>query len=95
MANMKYSMTNISVASGTAVFYLVNAEPVPCGFGDCRHNVVITALDKRTVAYSDTVEPGKTKLFTIEEMPKGKYSFHDDIGVHFTELNMSGTLDVI
>jgi hypothetical protein len=50
--------------------------------------------DKRTVAYSDNVEAGKSKVFTIEAMPSGKYSFHDDIGMRLTELNMSGTLEV-
>jgi hypothetical protein len=94
MENMKYSTMSISVPSGRVVFYLVNAERVPCGWPNCRHDMVITTLYKRTVAYSDIVEAGKTKVFTIEAMPEGKYSFHDDIGMHFTELNMSGTLDV-
>ena len=95
MRNMKYSPDSISVPSGRVVIYLVNAEAVPCGWPNCQHDVVITTSDKRTVAYSDTVEAGKTKVFAIEAMPTGKYSFHDDIGMHFVELNMSGPLDVI
>jgi hypothetical protein len=56
--------------------------------------MVITTQDKKTIAYSDNVEIGKTKVFTIEAMPAGTYSFHDDIGMHLVELNMAGTLDV-
>ena len=56
--------------------------------------MVITTLDKRAIAYSDTIAAGKTKVFTIEAMPAGRYLFHDDIGMHFIELKMSGTLDV-
>ena len=94
MENMKYSMKSITAPSGTIVFYLVNAEHVPCGWPDCRHDMVITTPDNRTVAYSGTVAAGKTTVFTIEGMPVGKYSFHDDIGMHFAELKMAGTLEV-
>ena len=94
MKDMKYSPQKISVPSGKVVFYLVNAEAAPCGWPDCRHDMVITTQDKKTIAYSDNVEIGKTKVFTIEAMPSGAYSFHDDIGMHLVELNMTGTLDV-
>ena len=94
MQNMQYSPKSISLPSGRVVFYLVNAEPLQCGFGDCRHDMVITTPDTRTVAYSEIVKAGKTKVFTIEAMPKGTFSFHDDIGVHYIELKMSGSLDV-
>jgi hypothetical protein len=94
MEGMQYSPKSISVPSGRVVFYLVDAERVPCGWPDCHHNMVITTSEKRALAYSDTIEAGKTKVFTIEAMPQGKYSFHDDIGMHFIELNMAGTLDV-
>jgi plastocyanin len=94
MKDMKYSPKSISVPAGKVVFYLVNAEPAPCGLPDCRHDMVITTQDNRTIAYSDHVEIGKTKVFTIEAMPSGTYAFHDDIGMHLIELNMTGTLDV-
>jgi plastocyanin len=94
MKDMKYSPKSISVPAGRVVFYLVNAEAAPCGWPDCRHDMVITTQDKKTIAYSDNVEIGKTKVFTIEAMPSGTYSFHDDIGMHLVELNMAGTLDV-
>ena len=94
MKDMEYSPNSISVPSGRVVLYLVNAEAVPCGLPNCHHDVVITTLDKRAIAYSDIIEEGKTKVLTIEAMPSGKYLFHDDIGMHFVELNMSGTLDV-
>ena len=61
---------------------------------NCRHDMVITTLDKGAIAYSAIVEIGKTTVFTIDAMPAGKYSFRDDIGMHFIELNMSGTLEV-
>ena len=94
MGNMTYSPRSISLQSGRVVFYLVNAEAVPCRWPNCTHDMVITTSDQRTVAYSDNVQAGKSKVFTIEAMPPGKYSFHDDIGMHFIELNMAGTLEV-
>jgi plastocyanin len=94
MKDMKYSPKSISVPAGKVVFYLVNAETAPCGWPDCRHDMVIATQDKKTIAYSDNVEIGKTKVFTIEAMPSGTYAFHDDIGMHLVELNMTGTLDV-
>jgi len=94
MANMTYSPRSINLQSGRVVFYLVNAEAVPCRWPNCTHDMVITTLEKRPIAYSDNVQAGKNKVFTIEAMPPGKYSFHDDIGMHFIELNMAGTLEV-
>ena len=94
MKNAQYSPHSISLRSGKVVFYLVNDEALQCGLLDCRHDMVITTSDKETLAYSDTIEPGKAKVFTIESMPSGQYPFHDDIGVHFVELNMAGSLDV-
>lgn len=94
MQNMAYSPKTMTAPSGRVVFYLVNAEPVPCPLPDCRHDMVITTLDNRPIAYSDHIEAGKSKVFTIESLPAGKYLFHDDIGAHNVELHMSGTLDV-
>jgi len=94
MKDMKYSPKSITVPSGKVVFYLLNAEAAPCGWPDCRHDMVITTQDQKTIAYSDNVEIGKSKVFTIEAMPSGTYSFHDDIGMHLVELKMTGTLDV-
>ena len=94
MRNAQYSPKEISVRAGRLVFYLSNEEPTPCELLNCLHDIVITGSDSRAIAYSDKIQPGKAKVFTIESMPPGEYPFHDDIGMHYAELKMSGTLEV-
>jgi uncharacterized cupredoxin-like copper-binding protein len=92
MTGVSYSHPSVSAKAGTVVFYLVNRDPN--SDADQPHDMVVTsAASIDPIARSDHIEPGKSEVFTIENLPPGTYPFHCSVDGHAMS-GMKGTLTV-
>jgi plastocyanin len=86
MTEFHFEPSTISVASGKAVFFLVNA-------GTQSHDLSIRDASGATVAHSDLVSAGDTFVFTVDSIAAGTYTYFCSQPGHETQ-GMKGTLTV-
>jgi plastocyanin len=87
MTEYSFSPSDVTVANGKVVFYLVNA-------GSQSHDMVIK--DKASgskVAGSELISAGDSFVFTVNSLPAGSYNFICDQPGHEAS-GMKGTLTV-
>ena len=85
MTEYSFTPSDITVANGKVVFYLVNA-------GSLSHDVIIK--DKSSgakVAGSELISAGDSFVFTVDSLPAGSYNFICDQPGHEAS-GMKGTL---
>jgi plastocyanin len=68
MTEYHFEPSTISLPSGKAVFFLVNA-------GTTSHDLSIRDSSGATVAHSDLVSAGDTFVFTVDNIAAGKYTY--------------------
>ena len=93
----RYAPPTITVPSGKVVLYLVNVPIAPPNFGPA-HNVVIgPVVGGEALAASETVQAGKSGVFTLDNVPPGTYAFWCTVSAghapHYTN-GQVGTLTV-
>lgn len=81
---------NLSISAGEAVFFLKN---VPFEFENPQHNFRIGQVMLETLASSEPLNPGRSGVLTIPDLPAGTYSYWCTIGAHWSA-GMVGTLTV-
>jgi nitrite reductase (NO-forming) len=87
MTEYSFSPSDITVANGKVVFYLVNA-------GGLSHDMVIKDKSSGSkVAASELISAGDSFVFTINSLPAGSYNFVCDQPGHEAS-GMKGTLTV-
>ena len=68
MTEFKFDPSTMSVASGKAVFFLVNA-------GTTGHDMSIRDSSGATIAHSDLVSAGDSFVFTVDSIAAGTYTY--------------------
>lgn len=84
MNEYKFDPATMSVPSGKAVFYLVNA-------GTIAHDMVIRDSTGKRLASSDLVSAGDSFVFTVNDLPAGTYTIFCSQQGHEAS-GMKGTL---
>lgn len=84
--DFNFKPKDMSVSSGTVVFFLVNSGP-------SAHDMLIADSTGKTVARSSLVQSGDTFTFTVSNLAAGKYVFYCDVPGHRAS-GMEGTLTV-
>ncbi|HWO44519.1 MAG TPA: cupredoxin domain-containing protein [Methylomirabilota bacterium] len=86
MTEYSFNPSTISVPSGKAVFFLVNA-------GSISHDMIIrdTSGQRVSGAASELVSAGDSFVFTVTNLPAGSYSFFCDQPGHEAS-GMKGTI---
>ena len=84
LTEYKFDPKDISVSSGKATFTLVNA-------GTTSHDMTVTDSSGKIIAKSEVVQAGDSKIFTIDNLPAGKYQIYCDLPGH-KDSGMVGTL---
>ncbi len=86
MTEYSFNPSTISVPSGKAVFFLVNA-------GTISHDMIVrdTSGQRISGAASELVSAGDSFVFTVTNLPAGSYSFFCDQPGHEAS-GMKGTL---
>ena len=86
MTEFKFDPSTISVPSGKAVFFLVNA-------GTTGHDMSIRDSSGATIAHSDLVSAGDSFVFTVDSIAAGTYTIFCDQAGHESS-GMKGTLTI-
>jgi len=86
MTEFKFDPSTISVPSGKAVFFLVNA-------GTTGHDMSIRDSGGATIAHSDLVSAGYSFVFTVDSIAAGTYTIFCSQPGHEAS-GMKGTLTV-
>jgi plastocyanin len=86
MTEFHFDPSTLSVPSGKAVFFLVNA-------GTTGHDMSIRDSNGATVAHSDLVSAGDSFVFTVDSIAAGTYTYFCSQPGHETQ-GMKGTLTV-
>ena len=86
MTEFKFDPSTISVPSGKAVFFLVNA-------GNTGHDMSIRDSSGATIAHSDLVSAGDSFVFTVDSLAAGTYTLFCSQPGHEAS-GMKGTLTV-
>jgi plastocyanin len=84
LTEYKFNPKDISVQSGKATFTLVNT-------GTTGHDMTVADSSGKVIAKSEVVQAGDTKVFTIDNLPAGKYVIYCDLPGH-RSAGMEGTL---
>ncbi|HVH63562.1 MAG TPA: cupredoxin domain-containing protein [Candidatus Dormibacteraeota bacterium] len=80
MTEFKFDPSTINVSSGKVVFFLVNS-------GSQSHDMAIRDQSKNRLATSELITAGDSKVFTVDNIAAGKYTFfctqpgHEDSGM--------------
>lgn len=86
MTEYKFDPAKLNASNGKVVFFLVNA-------GSVSHDMAIRDSSGKQIAISELVSAGDSKVFTVENISAGSYTFvctqpgHEDSG-------MKGTLTI-
>jgi len=86
MTEFKFDPSDITVAHGKAVFFLVNS-------GTTQHDMAIRDSSGNRLAISDLVSAGDTNVFTVDNIAAGTYTFYCTQPGHESS-GMKGTLTV-
>ena len=86
MTEFKFDPSTISVAHGSATFWLVNS-------GTTAHDMSIRDSSGTTVATSELLSAGDSKAFTVSNLAAGSYTFVCTQPGH-EQSGMKGTLTV-
>ena len=86
MTEYKFDPSDISVAHGKVVFFLVNS-------GSTQHDMAIRDSSNNRVAVSELVSPGDSSVFTVDDIAAGKYTIYCTQPGHL-DLGMKGSLTV-
>jgi plastocyanin len=87
MTEFHFEPSNLSVPSGTAVFYLVNAG------ANASHNMIIRDSTGKRIAGSPLVSVGDSLVFTVNNLAAGTYTIFCDQPGHESS-GMVGKLTV-
>ena len=84
LSEYKFDPKDLSVQSGKVTFTLINS-------GTTSHDMTIADSGGKVIAKSEVVQAGDSKLFTIDNLPAGKYVVYCDLPGHRSS-GMEGTL---
>ena len=84
MTEYKFQPKDISVGSGKVTFTLVNS-------GTTSHDMTVADSGGKIIAKSEVVQAGDSKVFTIDNLPAGKYQIYCDLPGH-KDSGMVGSL---
>jgi uncharacterized cupredoxin-like copper-binding protein len=84
LTEYKFDPKDVTVGSGKVTFTLVNV-------GTINHDMTVADQSGKVVAKSEQVQAGDSKVFTIDNLPAGKYVIYCDVPGH-RAAGMEGTL---
>jgi plastocyanin len=84
LTEYKFDPKDISVQSGKVTFTLVNT-------GTTGHDMTVADSNGKVIAKSEVIQAGDTKVFTIDNLPAGKYVIYCDLPGHRAS-GMEGSL---